>query len=44
MHTISGITDLIIALEKNGHLDLKVSEDKLSVLINKYFTGEGIYK
>jgi hypothetical protein len=44
MHTISSITDLILELEKSGHLDLKVSEYNLSVLINRHFTGQEIYK
>ena len=40
MHTISSITDLILELEKSGDLDLKVSKDRLSILVNKYFTGQ----
>lgn len=43
MHTISSITDLILELEKSGHLDLKVSKDRLSVLINRHLTGQDIY-
>lgn len=42
MHTISNITDLILELEKSGHLDLKVSEERLSILINKHFTGQDL--
>ncbi|WP_164076289.1 hypothetical protein [Flavimarina sp. Hel_I_48] len=43
MHTISSITEFILELEKNGDLDLKISKDKLSTLVNKRFTEQEIY-
>lgn len=43
MHDINSITDLILELEKSGNLDLKVSENRLSVLVNRHFTGQDPY-
>jgi hypothetical protein len=42
MHDISSITKLILELEKSGSLDLKISKERLSILVNRYFTGQDI--
>lgn len=42
MHDLSTFTDLILELEKQGYLDLKVSEDRLQILVNRYLTGQDI--
>jgi hypothetical protein len=42
MHNLNTFKTLILELEKNGHLDIKVSEDKLQVLINRYLTGQDL--
>lgn len=36
------LTNLLLELEKSNHLDLKVSEDRLTILINRYLTGQDI--
>jgi len=42
MHDLSTFTNLILELEKNGHLELKVSEERLQILVNRYLTGQDI--
>lgn len=42
MHDLSTFTDVILELEKKGCLDLKISKDRLKILINRYLTGQNI--
>lgn len=42
MHDLSTFTSLILELEKKGHLELKVSEERLQILVNRYLTGQDI--
>ena len=42
MHDLSTFKNVILALEKSGHLELKISEDRLQILINRYLTGQDI--
>lgn len=42
MHDLSTFTAVILELEKQGYLELKVSEDRLQVLVNRYLTGQDI--
>lgn len=42
MHDLSTFTDVILELEKSGHLELKISKDRLKVLVNRYMTGQDI--
>ena len=42
MHDLNTFTDVILELEKSGHLELKISEDRLSILVNRYLTGQDI--
>lgn len=42
MHDLSTFTAVILELEKQGHLDLKISKDRLQILVNRYLTGQDI--
>lgn len=42
MHDLSTFAAVILALEKSGHLELKISEDRLQILVNRYLTGQDI--
>lgn len=42
MHDLSTFKDVILALEKSGYLELKISEDRLKILVNRYLTGQDI--
>jgi hypothetical protein len=42
MHDLSTFTAVILELKKSGYLELKVSEDRLQILINRYLTGQDI--
>lgn len=42
MHDLSTFTAVILELEKQGHLNLKVSKDRLEILVNRYLTGQDI--
>jgi hypothetical protein len=42
MHDLSTFTTIILELQKQGYLDLKVSEDRLQILVNRYLTGQDI--
>lgn len=42
MHDLSTFTNVILELEKSGHLELKVSEDRLKILVNKHLTGQDL--
>ena len=35
MHDLSTFTAVILELEKQGHLNLKVSKDRLEILVNR---------
>lgn len=39
MHDLNTFTDIILALDKSGDLELKVSKDKLRKLVNNYLIG-----
>lgn len=43
MHTIDCITEFILKLEKNNSLQVKISKDKLSELVNSHFSESEIY-
>jgi len=42
MHDLSTFTAVILELEKSGHLELKVTKDRLQILVNRYLTGQEI--
>lgn len=42
MHDLNTFTDVILELEKQGYLDLKISKDRLKILVNRYLTGQDI--
>lgn len=42
MKDLATITNLIKELENKGFLTLKVSDDKLQILINRYLTGQNL--
>lgn len=42
MHDLRTFTDVILELEKKGYLDLKISKDRLQILVNRYLTGQDI--
>ncbi|SDY05383.1 hypothetical protein [Flavobacterium degerlachei] len=42
MEDLKTIESLILALEESGHLELKISKERLIILINKYLTGQEI--
>lgn len=44
MHDLSAFTNVILELEKKGHLELKVSEEKLQSLVNRHLTGQELYE
>lgn len=44
MHDLSTFTNVILELEKKGHLELKVSESRLQSLVNKHLMGQELYE